>query len=139
MILFRCMMVEFARTRWIVRTVEESTASSNTSLYSVVIVVGLVQLFEVRTGDIKEESGSAGRRSTPVAGVKLIVSRLVLVGEQGNIQRQWLLGETGTTDGGEFIIKNKVEKVVIKAVGLGGRVGSAVGGAEEGHFDVGGV
>jgi len=29
--------------------------------------------------------------------------------------------------------------MVIKAVGLGGRVGSAVGGAEEGHFDVGGV
>lgn len=82
MILFRCMMVEFARTRWIVRTVEESTASSNTSLYSVDIVVGLVQLFEVRTGDIKEESGSAGRRSTPVAGVKLIVSRFVLVGAQ---------------------------------------------------------
>ena len=34
MILFRCMMVEFARTLWMVRTVDESAASSNTSLYS---------------------------------------------------------------------------------------------------------
>ena len=36
-ILFKCMIVELARTRWMVLTVEESAASSKTSLYSVAI------------------------------------------------------------------------------------------------------